>query len=51
VNLENLRDANIAGVYCSSTGSTLLLISSEAAYKINQQKNEVSEDISTHPKR
>ena len=36
VNLENLREDNITGLYCSSTGSTDALISSDAAYKTNK---------------
>lgn len=32
VNFENLRDAKIIGLCCSRSGSTLLLINSEAAY-------------------
>lgn len=32
VNFENLRDAKIAGLYCSRIGSTELLINAEAAY-------------------
>lgn len=36
VNLENLREAKIAGLYCSRIGSTELLIISEAAYPTEQ---------------
>jgi hypothetical protein len=32
VNFENLRDDNITGLYCSSTGSSEAFISPEAAY-------------------
>lgn len=32
VSLENFKDDNITGLYCSRTGSTLVFISSDAAY-------------------
>lgn len=38
VNLENLSDDSIIGLYCSRTGSTEVLINSEAAYT-NQNFN------------
>lgn len=53
VNFENVREAKIAGLYCSRMGSTLLLISSDAAYDIiyhniimrNNQSHEIQAEI------
>ena len=38
VNLENFRDDNIIGLYCSRTGSAAALISSDAAYTTKFRK-------------